>query len=150
MKKIYMIFISFIFVLMLSACTTSLSYTFTVENGDNIKVKLDTSGGYKLSQEGSEFCVSKDGVELTRGFFMTEEKYTSYFDNVEGAKGVSHFDSGTYNGNEYIYYQYEEDGTDTWYHVIIVEDSSTGVALSNTNGSDSAEEIFELLSFTKE
>lgn len=150
MKKICIAVIAFICMLSITACTTSFSYTFNVSTGDSIKVTLDTSAGHELSQKDGEFFVSKDGVELTRGIFLTEEKYKSYFDNVEGAEGVSVLDSGKHNENEFIYYLYNDNGTDTWYHVISVEGSSTGVGLINTSGQNSAKEIFELLSFNKE
>ncbi|MFQ7536069.1 MAG: hypothetical protein ACLRL6_01170 [Clostridium sp.] len=47
--------------LTLGACSasSSKSYTFNVETGDTIKVKLDTSNGLSLSQKDGQFTVKR-------------------------------------------------------------------------------------------
>ena len=51
MKKI--VFLLCAFMLLCTACqfSTSKSFTFDVDNGDQIKVSLDTTGGFDLSSQ---------------------------------------------------------------------------------------------------
>ena len=63
--------------LTLGACSasSSKSYTFNVETGDTIKVKLDTSNGLSLSQKDGQFTVKKDEENILQGMFIHETGY---------------------------------------------------------------------------
>ena len=61
---------------------TSVAYTFKVNTGDSIEIKLDTSEGYSLSSD-VPFKISKEGKNLSQGTFITKDTYEQY---VTGAK----------------------------------------------------------------
>ena len=68
MKKIISVLaIALCFCLFLTACSTSFAYTFTIENGDRIKVKLDTTNGHQLEQENGQFTVVEEGKDPMYG-----------------------------------------------------------------------------------
>ena len=47
--------------LALTACRTQMSLTYQIDNGEQIKVELNSSDGHKLSQEEGLPAVKKDG-----------------------------------------------------------------------------------------
>ena len=52
MKKVFMsLTIVGIMLLALTGCTTTKSYTFKVETGDEIEVKLNTNDGYDITSD---------------------------------------------------------------------------------------------------
>lgn len=61
MKRTKALFALLMTVVCLAGCTSYMSYTFKVSTGDEIKVKLDVSDGYELSQEDGQFYVEEDG-----------------------------------------------------------------------------------------
>ena len=80
MKKFIAISLILAACLALTACTgTSMSYTFNVETGEQIEVKLDTTGGYKLTQsDGNMFLSNADGDLVLTGYFLLPDAYESY------------------------------------------------------------------------
>ena len=51
--------------ILLTGCTTSKSYTFKVETGDEIEVKLNTNDGYDITSD-LPFSVLKDEETLVK------------------------------------------------------------------------------------
>ena len=77
MKKVLALVLSVILVACLfTACNTNSSkaYTFTVDNGDKIKIELNTADKYDLSSE-LPFTISCDGKTLSQGSFVLAESY---------------------------------------------------------------------------
>lgn len=74
---------------------TSKSYTFNVDTGDRVKIELDTSDGYDLKQENSNFYVEKDDTTCVTGTFATAETWEYYSDIAyqdEEAEVLEHTD----------------------------------------------------------
>ena len=146
MKKILCSLLLFSSLFILVGCTISSykSYTFTVETGDAIEVKLDTSDGYDISSK-NPFTISKDDETLSQGTFITLESYNNYIDSVDESKDVEVLDTGSKNGVTYTFYSYKDS---EFNYIIKVDGSNTGVLLANGNSKSEAETVFELLTFS--
>lgn len=133
-------------ILCLTGCTTTKSYTFNVETGDSIKVKLNTSDGYDISSD-LPFAISKDGATLSQGTFITIAGYNQYINTVNNDANSKVLDSGSKNGVTYVFYSYNNS---EYNYIIKVDGSNTGILLGNPNSQVEAETIFNLLTFSVE
>ncbi|MDD5935747.1 MAG: hypothetical protein PUC65_09335 [Clostridiales bacterium] len=141
MKKIhkYLILVS-IMMLMLTGCKKSMSYTYKVETGDEVKITLNTTDGYKFDSN-LPFTISKDGTELSQGTFIQGSYYEEYV-SVANEQGTI-LDEGSNDNIEYVFYSYE----DAEYNYIIkIKDSNTAMLIGNPNSREEAEKCFGLLS----
>ncbi|KPI53231.1 hypothetical protein KW95_03435 [Clostridioides difficile] len=147
-KKIQLLFLMLLFTIMLTSCSGSaMSYTFEVETGDKIKVKLDTSDGYSLTQKDGKFTVKKDDEEVLQGIFTTKEGYEKY-QSIKTAKGVKVLEDKEKDENKYFFYEFEgKAGTENNF-VLWVKDSNTGVVIGSLSGEEEAKSAFERLSVT--
>jgi len=140
---------SVLFVLgLFTACTgtASESYTYNVTTGDNIKVKLDITEGYSLRAE-LPFVISHDGEKLSEGTFVYAEAYQQYVDVVNRSDGVDLLDQGTKDGNEYIFWCYNNS---EYNYAILIKGSNTAILLGNPISRESAEECFSRLTIILE
>lgn len=129
-----------------TGCTTSKSYTFKVETGDEIKIELNTDDGYNISSE-LPIKISKDGKVLSQGAFISLADYDSYMNTIKNGGGdIEVLESKTENGLEYTFYSYN--GSEFNY-VIKISESNTAFLLGNNISKDSAEECFDRLTITK-
>ena len=144
--KLKSIFLILITLFVLTGCTTSKSFTYVVETGDKIKIKLDTSDGYNLSSE-LPFTISKNNQILSQGIFITLETYEQYLDAINSDNLVYIIDSGNKNGVEYLFYSYNNS---EFNYILKIENSNTGILLGNPNSEEEAKLCFELLEFSKE
>lgn len=126
-----------------AGCTTrsSMAFTYNVDTGDTIKVALDTAAGHTLSAQ-VPFTVSLDGEALTQGTFIYADAYQDYVDVVDADEKAELLESGSKDGNDYIFWCY--DGVE-YNYAILVGGSNTGVILSNTVSEESARECFNRL-----
>ena len=137
---------------MLPGChfTSSKSYTFSVETGDSIKVTLDTSDGYALSQENGMFSVSSGEETILQGIFLLEETYEQYMELSETADGIIVLEEDERKDVSYLFYEFVgEAGTENDF-VIFVKDSGTGVLIGSLAGRDAAKAAFDRLTFSCE
>lgn len=125
---------------------TYKSYTFTVDNGDEIKIKLDTSDDYDITSD-VPFVISCDGEDLTQGAFIMAEAYEQYVSAVKADEKAEVIKTGTKRGNEYIFWCYN--GTE-FNFAILVKDSNTGIILGNLISEESAKECFDRMTITVE
>lgn len=145
-KTISILLVTLFLISMLSACgdTTSKAFTFEVDTGDSIKISLDTSDNYDLSSE-LPFSVSCNGEVLTQGTFVLGEAYEQYVGAVDSDEKAELLDSGTKDGNEYVFWCY--DGSE-YNYAVLIGNSSTGVILGNAISEESARECFERLTIS--
>ncbi len=132
--------------LALSGCSsvkTSVSYTFSVETGDKIKITLDTTDDYSMTSQ-MPFSVSKGDEVQSQGTFVTKDTYRSYVDIVEGEDSAEKLDSGSKDGIEYLFWS----TGDEYDYAIYIEDSDTGLLIGNNVSRESAEECFSRLQFS--
>ncbi len=143
-KLISSLSIFFTLVLLLTGCTTSKAFTYDVQNGDSIKVELNTSNGYDLSSN-LPFEVSKDNNVLSQGTFITIDGYNQYIDIVNNDSNAKILDSETKNGISYTFYSYDDS---EFNYIIKIDNSNTGIVLANPNSEKEAKEIFDKLTFS--
>lgn len=147
LKKITVCLLSVIMVLtVLTGCETYMAFTFSIDNGDSIKVSLDTSDKYKISSD-IPFEISQDGRVLTQGSFIRGEAYEQLIATIEADEHSKIYDSGVKGGNKYTYWI---SGDLEYCYVILVENSNTGIVLINNISPDSAMEVFNRLTITSE
>jgi len=148
-KKCVSIFwVAVAMVFMLTGCkaSSSKSYTFSVETGDAIKITLDTSDKYDITSE-VPFVISHDGATLSQGIFLAADDYKAYADVVNADENAVVLDSGSKDGNSYIFWSYNDS---EFNYVIMVQDSGTGILIGNNVSEESARECFERLTFSVE
>ena len=133
----------FAFAVVLSACAVEShkSFVFSVETGDDIEVRLDTSSGYDLRAEEGRFYISKEGEDVAMGIFYTGEMFDAMIKDAQ-AYGEN-YEEGELKGHESYYW---EPG-DEWDFMVWVKDSHTGVAVASTS-EEVADDMMELLTFT--
>lgn len=147
MKKVLALILATVLVVCLFAgCATNSSktYTFTVDNGDKIRISLNTTDNYDISSE-VPFTVSCDKETLSQGSFVLAESYQQYVSVVNTDENAKLIDSGTKDGNEYIFWCYN--GSEYNYAVLIKE-SNTGIVIGNTVSEESAKECFNRLTIS--
>lgn len=120
---------------------TSKTYTFNVETGDSVKVKLDTSDKYNITSE-VPFEISQDGDIKSQGTFIFGEAYDQYKDVVDTDENAELLDFGNKDGNEYVFWSYNDS---EYNYAILIEGSSTGLILANDVSEESAKECFNRL-----
>lgn len=152
MKKIRrngICFILSVFLLtLLSGCSTSSSkaFTFSVDTGDSVQVRLVTSDGYDLSSD-VPFVISHEGKTLSQGAFMPRESYEQFVGAIESDENAVLLDSGTKDGNDYIFWSYNDSEFD---YAILIDGSNTGIVLGNIVSQESAVECFNRLTVSAE
>lgn len=137
-----------ILVLYLSACHTSKSYTFQIENGEMIKVSLDTSDGYDLIQNNGRFSVEKEDKAILQGYFLSEEGYAERRAMILEAQDVT-IKRTEKEPDLYVYQCQGEVGLETDY-LVQVMDAKTGIVIGSLNSYEEAEAAFSLMTFEKE
>lgn len=145
LKKFKVLLLSVCVLLGLTGCNfarkSSVTYTYKVDTGDNIRVTLNTTDKYDLTSE-LPFTISKDGEKLTQGAFANAETFDQYSEAVKTDEKARLIDSGEKNGNKYIFWCYN----DTEYnYVVLIGDSKTSIILGNPVSEQSAKECFERL-----
>lgn len=155
MKKILPIILMLIMCFSLAGCTTSKSYTYTVDTGDEICVEMNTTGGYDISSK-LPFTISKKEdtatqgkvtKTLSQGKFIYGEYYEKYVDAAKNDENASIIDSGSRDDIEYTFWSYNDS---EYNYVIKIKGSNTGVILSNPNSQAEAEDCFNRLTFSKD
>lgn len=145
-KSLITIFFAFACLFIITGCTTSKSYTYNVETGDKIKIKLDTTNKYDLTKD-LPFTITKEGKTLSQGAFLTNDGYAQYISAVNTDSNAKIIESKTENGLEYTFYSYNDS---EYNYVIKIVDSNTGLLIGNNVSESSARECFNRLKITKE
>lgn len=147
LKKFKFIFLSIFIIGLLTGCSnvnTSISYTYSVETGDSVVVTLNQANNYKLNSS-LPFSVSKDDTVLCQGLFINSEYFKSYWDAITLGGDATVIDSGTKDGNQYIFWTVNET---EYNYMMSIKDSNTAVIVGNyTTSPDEVTEGFNLLEF---
>lgn len=135
-------------VIMLSGCSFHKfkSYTYDVETGDRIKIKMDTSKKYDLTSSlPIEF--SKDDEVMSQGIFAKENAYDMYHNIVENDSSCEIIEEKSNKNGDYFFYS---TGDGEYNYVIKIKDSKTCFILANNVSKSSAKEVFSRLTFKVE
>ena len=138
-----------IILLVLTGCTTYKAYTFEVKTGDDIKVQLKTNDGYDITSD-VPFSIKKDDKTLSNGIFITIDSYDTYVSTAKSDSRANIIETSSKGDIEYVFYSYNDTNDNEWNYIIKVKDSKTGLILGNNNSKESAKEVFDRLTITKE
>lgn len=130
-------------ILIFGKFTTKLSYTYEVNTGDKITLSLNITDGYSMTQD-MPFSITKDDGIISRGTFIEASAYEVYESSMDLTEGIVNSDKGEKDGITYLYFNYNNTEFD---YIIKINDSNTGLLLSNSISEESAKEMFERLSF---
>lgn len=147
-KKIISIAMALCLLFACVGCSGSASkaYTFRVDNGESVKIKLDTSDKYDLTSE-LPFTITQDGETLSQGTFILGDAFAQYKAVVAEDEKAELLDSGNVEGMEYIFWSYNEA---EFNYAILLEGGNTGILLGNIVSEESAREVFARLTFSVE
>ena len=148
MKKAFLLLVSICLLAALTGCTSFKAYTYNVNTGDQIELRLDTSDKYNISSD-LPFTISRDGETLSQGSFITAEGYDEIVQAVMSDSNAEVIEEETRNGVEYIFYAYNESAHTEYNYVVKIVGSNTGLLLANIVSQDSAEEYFNRLTIRK-
>lgn len=167
--KIIKIFALIIGILACSACSTysNKSYTFTIENGDKIKLTVDTSDKYSLTQKDGRFSITYDDKSILQGFFVTEDGYNNFIKRMvdtdkkvetyneiltalKTSKKINFIEVGKKDDNTYFLYEYKGQAGTERHFVVWVNHANTGVVLGSLNDVKDAKEAFSKLTISVE
>lgn len=139
-------------VCMLCGCSTSssMSLTFKVGTGDNIKVTLDTSGGLRLSQADGGYAVKEGEETVLQAFFVEQAVYQQYMDAVTTQEGVVINRQESENGITFLAYSFDGAAGMENNYIIWIDGSATGMVAASLAGQETADRAFQSLSFSKE
>lgn len=147
-RRVALIISAVLLMCLLVACNTKSfkAYTFAVNNGDKIRVELDTADNYDLSS-ALPFEISCNEEVLSQGTFVLAESYQQYVGVVNTDENAKMIDSGIKDGNEYIFWCYN--GSE-YNYAILIKGSNTAIVLGNPVSEESAVACFNRLKITAE
>ena len=123
----------------------SMTYKYSVDTGDEINITFNLSDNYKLKPE-LPFSISKDDETLIQGQFVTSENYNQFLDKINSDEKATLIDSGNKDGNEYIFWSYNESEYD---YAILIGDSQTALVIASPVSEEAATECFERIDISK-
>lgn len=131
---------------MMTGCNdnSTKAYTFSVDNGDSIKVSMNTMDNYDISSE-LPFAITCNGELQSQGTFIQGDAFAQYKNVVENDENAELIDAGEKDGNEYIFWCYN--GSE-YNYAILIADSNTGIVLGNVVSEESAKECFGRLTIS--
>lgn len=144
LKKISILLVGMALLISLTGCNSSKAYTFSVETGDAVKVSLNTSDKYDITSD-LPFSISYNGTALSQGIFITSDNFSQYVDVVDTDSNATLIDSGSKDGNKYIFWSYNDA---EYNYAILIGDSKTGIILANNVSEESAKECFNRLTIS--
>lgn len=134
--------------LLLCGCekTLTMSYTYEVDTGDAVKLTMDITDDYGITSD-LPFALTCGEETLSQGTFITAQGWEEYKELVTETEDedVTVLDSGEKDGNEYVFWSYQEE---EYNYAILVGGSNTGLLLGNDVSEESARECFERLTIS--
>lgn len=86
-KRYFVSFLTVLMILGITACTTTVSMDFFLDNGEAVRVTLDDADGNRISfdRDTDAFIIQKDGKTQLEGGFFTKGEFDEYVENVLSA-----------------------------------------------------------------
>lgn len=132
--------------LLLTACTTTKGWTFSVDTGDKVKVSIETSKGYNITGE-VPFSILKDNEEIMIGKFGDYDDYDVSKNAIDGETGAVLLKEGKKDGFDYFFCTAEtKKHTEYGYFLRL---GNTTIALITTSLTQTeAEAVFDAMAFS--
>lgn len=146
MKRMICIAMAVCLMLVTAGCSSSVAYSYTMDNGDYIRLELDASDGYELSAE-VPFTISQNGEERSVGQFLYGEYYEESVSSVQSAANTTVIETGEKDGHEYMFWNYNDS---EYNYIIRVADSNSAIVIGNLISEESARECFDRLTIVLE
>ncbi len=143
MKKLSLIILGILSLFIITGCSTYKAYTYNVETGDSVKVKLITSDNYDISSEIPFSITQNDDVKCS-GTFITLDDYNQYLNVVNNDPSSSIIENNSKDNLKYLFYNYNNS---EWNYIIKINNSNTGLLLGSNVSIDSARDCFDRLEF---
>ena len=89
----FLVALFLIFTMVGCTVSTKVSLFYSVGTGDSVKVELDTSDGYKLSNVGDSFEVHKDDTVVATSMFLISDGTEMYTQTAIDNGGIE-YDGG--------------------------------------------------------
>lgn len=129
---------------------TNVSFTYTVETGDKIEIKLNTTDGYGFKSE-LPFSITKENNTISQGTFITEDGYRQYKSLISlgTEQGITVIEpETTKDGLTYIFYTVNGSSGVEYNYVIMVDGSKTGLLIGSLASQEQARDVFEHLTIS--
>lgn len=136
--------------LALTACRTQMSLTYQIDNGEQIKVELNSSDGHKLSQEEGLPAVKKDGETVLLCQFLQADGFDTYAAGLATSGDVTIFQASPEEDPAFYFYRYTGGGADEYLFLLRIPGAETGVLCGGTVSKEAAEDAYRHLTFSKE
>ncbi|MCM1103696.1 MAG: hypothetical protein NC409_06270 [Clostridium sp.] len=117
---------------------TYMTYTYTVDTGDSVTIKFETTDHYEITSD-LPFEISKDGELLSQGTFIMADGYQMYVDVVENDANATVIESGSTDTCDYLMWNFNNS---EFNYAILIKNSNTGILLGNQVSEESAKEVF--------
>lgn len=114
--------------------------TFIIEADESMEIITTPFGKYNIT-------IKQNGDVKSQGYFILEEAYEQYMDKINNDENAELLDTGTKDGNEYIFWSYNNS---EYNYSILIKDSSTALTLTNDVSEESAKEVFNELTIKYE
>lgn len=151
MKKFAMLaFCTILGIMILTGCTTSISYTYKVETGDNVKVTLDTTDGLMLENEDDILVITRDDETILQGTFCNIYLCDTYADLMRNDDSIKIIEEDSANGITWLMCTLDGAAGKEIDIVVWIDGSDTGLLLASLEDEDITEEAFDSLTFTIE
>lgn len=125
---------------------TYMSWTFDVETGDDVKIRLETTDGYTISSD-VPFVIKHNDEELSHRTFIKGDFCEQYREAAKTQEGSKVLTEGEIDGHKYIFWSFNDE---EWNYCIELEGGKTGILLGNAVSRETAEEVFSRLKITIE
>ena len=142
-KLFFMVALTMMICILATGCSSSKSYTFNITNGEQIKVSMDTSNGYKLKQSDGSFIVKMKKEDVIQGVFILPAQKDQYIENVK-----SNSDAKILQDDPHCFYWTINGTAGTEYNRIVTfDDAEACVLLASLTDKTLVDTTYQLLSF---
>lgn len=140
-KLIYLITLLTL-IMCLTGCRKSCTYDVTT--GDKIKISIDTSNNYNMSDELPINFTKSDEI-ICQGTFAKGDAYDTYIEMITDNDAIRLIDQGSNKHIDYIFY--EIIGENEYDYVIRIKKSNTCFVMGSLTSESDAKEVFNRLKF---
>lgn len=133
--------------LALAGCSTATKiHTYKLSTGDIVEVTLKIADNYDMTLE-TPIDITSDDIVIGSAYFIDKDAYIEYAKTVDTDPRVKLIEDGEKDGNNYIFWFYNNGHKDEWNRVILLKDSNTAVFITNRLSENTATECFDRLDF---